>query len=370
MKLSRRSVAPFTALALFGVCAFNPVLADQPAVALDTVRESLLEATSRIHSLRFTYRGEDAYRNSEDFPLGTFPKRIVAASRPYYYFHETAHGSDALPWSDDIRRRRCVVMRDRVYDYWVNDRAFNETPQWSFEAPLPGSMPGEPVMLAVGIWPLTSRPAPRRGGHPIMLVDVAKDLAYVLSKQTEVIADRSCHVLTKEGVDQLWLDLDRGCSLIARDLYDLKTGRRFLRHELGDHREIEPGIWMPGYFRTLRYHHHAENADQQDDILSDLRFKIMGVSINDVPDSLFEFEETAGMLCLNRETEQGIAAVQTVSAGHHHLDHLVQWANRSCGFVYPTPPTSGNWWYPAIGLAIAGLAIEISRWWRVGHQDV
>lgn len=291
-------------------------------------RVELLEAQSRIKSIYFDYIGDDAYRRDVRFPPGTFLRRIVAAKSPCFFSHETAHGCDTTPWADDIRRRRCIVQDDRAYDIWVTNRSFAITQPWAADDPLPGSMPGEPVMLAIGIWPLTDRPSPRPVGQPVMLADVARDPGYRLREHLENVADHHCHVFEKEGVDRLWIDSKLGYSLIARDHYDLETGERFLRHELTGHQEIKPGIWMPSAFRVIRYHHQSSDPAARGEVLSDLCFRITECSVNDVADEFFNFKPQPGALCLNPGGKESVQPMQAVAGGVDHLDELVAWASR------------------------------------------
>jgi hypothetical protein len=291
-------------------------------------RSELLEAQSRIQSIYFDYVGEDAYRGDERFPPGTFLRRIVAAKSPCLFSHETAHGCSATPWADDIRRRRCIVQNDRAYDIWVTNRSFAVTQPLATEAPLPGSMPGEPVMLAVGIWPLVNRPAPRPGGQPMMLTDVAHDPEYRLLGQRESVAGDQCHVFVKEGMDWLWLSSNFGYSLIARDVHDPDTGVRVLRYELTGHQQIKPGIWMPSAFRIIRYHHLSRDVEARGEVLSDLRFRITECRVNDVDDAFFNFEPPPGSLYLNPGGRAAPRPPQSLPGGEDHLDDLVAWARR------------------------------------------
>lgn len=318
-------------------------------LSIDELKSALSREQVKIKSIYFDYRSDDAYVEDKAFPSGTYLRRIVAAKGPNLFSHETAHGSDQLPWEKDPRRRHCIVENNQVFDYWVTNRAYNKTPRWKPNAPLPGSMPGEPIIQDTGIWPLTARKAPTRDGHPIMLCDVAKSDKFSVRPELETVDGHECHVLENPSIDCLWLDVERGCALLARNLYGVKTGRLSTRLELSDYQEVKPGIWIPSVVRDIKYDHLADDPNKRNRVISDLSLHVTSIRVNDVPDSMFVFQPKPGSLWLNPPKEKSLSPLQTHPGGTDHLDALIAWAKA----ILPEqiPPT-----FPWLTWLMAGLA--------------
>lgn len=353
-------------LVIFGIAFSQPITEasdknsrlqnEVSQLSIDQLRSRILLSQQRIVSVYIEYLSRDAYAEERRFPTGTFLRRIVAAKNPCFFSHETAHGFDEMTWEDDIRRRLCCVDRDRVYDVWINNRTYNLTEPWAADAPLPGSMPGEPVMLVMALWPMNDRPAPRDQGHPIMLVDVARDTGYRLADQNEIVDGNEAYVLVKDGVDRLWIDVNRDCALLARERHDVKTGKLFLRYELTGHREVAEGIWLPNAFRILRY---RSNSDDLPLVVSDQRFDIAKLRVNDLDDSFFNYELPPGSLQLNPADESG-QPVQTVPGGVEHMENLVAWIERQGVANRPDWGTRFLWFIAIVSILSAGGV----GWWH------
>lgn len=338
----------FACWGVFDVFAQSP-----KALSTQRVQQALLETQSKIKSFCIDYRGDDMYAVKEGFPPELYLRRIVAAKAPNLWSHETAKGQDLLPWEKDIRRRHCIVENDRVSDNWVTNRAYNME-EWKPEAPLPGSMPGEAIIRYTGIWPLTGRPAPRRDGdHPIMLRDVAKSDKYKVRPELEEIEGRLCHALENPGIDTLWLDVERGCALMARNFYNVKTGVLQTRLEHTKHEEIKPGIWIPRWIRNIEYDYLAENPEQRNRVIIDINIHLTSVQINDVADSMFVFEPKPGALWLNPPKDKSLIPIQTEPGGLDHLDSLVAWGKPLLPTPDPAPVALSAWAIPfLLGLGI------------------
>jgi hypothetical protein len=352
-----------SAACLAWTCSTLLIAAPPAVLSSSELKVALSTAQGKITSVRFDYWTADPYSGDKAFPSGTYLRRIVSAKAPNLFSHETAHGSDQLPWEKDPRRRHCIVEDNRAFDIWVTNRAYNKTAVWKSDAPLPGSMPGEPIILCTGIWPLTARPAPKHHEHPIVLRDVAERDQFSVRPELEAVDGHWCHVLEEPAIDCLWLDVQRGCALLARNLHDLTTGALSERYELSGHREIKPDIWLPSKVRLIRYDYLATEPAQRERIISDYSMHISEACVNDVPDSTFVFRPEPGALWLNPPKEQSVIPIQTHPGGTDHLDELVAWAK-------PILPQRGpvfcSWqaWFAA-GVAGVGLFFVAGPFFRL-----
>jgi hypothetical protein len=174
----------------------------------------------------------------------------------------------------------------------------------------------------------------------------------------ELVDGRWCHVLENEGVERLWIDIEHGCALLARETDNGTPPVLMQRLEAGGHREVAPGVWLPSWLRNTQYKWRAlTEAGRKQKVLDALHL-IVEARANDVDDGLFEFRPLPGALDRSRAT----APVQTRPGGLDHLENLVAWARRH----RQVPPP--GWEFPAYlaGLPLLGLIAASELWlhWR------
>jgi hypothetical protein len=218
---------------------------------------------------------------------------------------------------------------------------------------LPGTLQSESFFLATGIWPLDGRSAPRLRGRPYVLRDVAKAEDYSLVRpRQERVDGRWCHVLESPGKDRLWLDTERGFVPLARELFVGKWRALGQRFELGGHREVAPGIWLPSWIHNLQADYEAPTEEGRRRKLIDSRFDILRARVGSVDDSIFIFRPRPGSL-----KTTGGEAIQAQPGGLDHLDDIVRWVEKhapaSRTSAHPAIPTSAVAFVPAILFIIA-----------------
>src|SRR5262249_33695398 len=109
----------------------------------------------------------------------------------------------------------------------------------------PGTLGSLDFFMNTGLWPLEQRPGPRYGQCPCALRELASDQTYsVVRPLQEEVDGHWCHVLERPGSDRLWIDVARGCCLMAREFCNPQDGCVAIRYDLGEHQEIEPGVWV------------------------------------------------------------------------------------------------------------------------------
>jgi hypothetical protein len=192
-----------------------------------------------------------------------------------------------------------------------------------------------------------------------MLREVATAPGYVVRPEQEWVDGRWCHVLSHPtGGDRLWLDVDRGCALLAREVDDPKNGALMQRYELRAHRETERGIWLPGLVRTIQYDTTATRDEARKRVVRDGEITFVETEVNKVDDQTFEYQPPPGALQLN----PGKEPTQASPGGLDHLDNLASWIRRHSAPPSPEPKT----WLGYFGIAPAILLIlvcEMRRRW-------
>lgn len=331
---------------------------DPPAATVDAagLRDALLAAQGRISSISIVYMSDDydpytiSELGKEASPEGMFLRRSVALKAPASILHMTAHGHKSLPWEDDPFQQRARIRDGHLYNEFPLNRSYYEAQVDLKAHGLPGSLPREFLFLATGIWPLSGVKPIRPDIEPYVLVEVAKSEAYCdVRPRQELIEGRWCHVLERPGRDRLWLDVERGCALMARETHASTTGRLAQRMELGGHREVSPGIWFPMWMTNIQYDHDASDPEKQRRIWKHARHDVLEVRINDVEDSAFAWEPPPGALRIM----DNAPAVQTKPGGLDHIEQMAQWIRK---YHRITPPGQSSMMLPA-AVALGALAL-------------
>jgi hypothetical protein len=324
---------------LFGLCLARPAPAgapDRPPAAeysAEGLRAGILEAQRSIKGLRVAYRSYDY--DPRRYPRGSYSHRIVAARSPGDLYHVSAHGHDRLDWRDDPFQQRATISGQHLYNEFYINRVFFDYDVRP-EDGLPGSLSSEFFFLATGIWPLEGLRPPRPDGRAFVLREVAASPDYsAVRPEQEMVGGRWCHVLEYPGYDRLWLDAGRGFALLARETHSVRTGALVQRVELGGHREVSRGIWMPRTMRNIQYDHNARTEEGRRRVYLDATHDVTEVEVNDQVDSrLFAFHPRPGSM----RTDPGKPLVQVRPGGLDHLDDLARLI-RGDG---PAPPVGGR----------------------------
>jgi hypothetical protein len=325
--MTRLELATITSLLLLAAAKGATALAVPPAAELDAprLREALLRAQQRIESFRVVYESDDY--DDDTTPAGYMLHRVVVCQAPNLLFHWTAHGHDKLAWEDDHGQQIARIRDGNVLNEYPVNRSYYEAQLDLKGDGLPGTLPHEFLFSTVGFWPFTTIKPPQLDGEPFVLVDVARSEQYdSVLPHLQQVEGRWCHVLERKGKDRLWLDVNRGCALMARETCAPTTGRLGQRIELGGHREVASGIWFPKWIRNIQYDHGASDSRRQMRVWKNARHDILEVTINEVDDSVFTWSPPTGALRIFDDAP----SVQTRAGGLEHLDHLTAWIMRNC----------------------------------------
>jgi hypothetical protein len=321
----------------------------------DEVRAELLDTQNRIVSFRVKYRAVSPMDSS----TGRYIVREVAVKRPCFCYHYGTHGSSHTSWKDDPGQQKAWVLANEYYNEFPLNRVYFHGQIQPSDA-LPGTLKTENWFQLTGCWPLSARQPPKAWNLVPMLGEVALSSAYcVVRHQIEQVDGHWCHVLECEGSgDALWLDVERGCCLMKREVTEPVHGKLFGRVELSQHVEAVPGVWLPRRLRSLAFSWPAGIQHVTGETLTE----VIELRVNDVPDEQFKFTPRPGSV--SSSVKGPHRATQTEPGGLDHLDDLVAWALRVYGRPKPIIRfhTSDMLLYLAVGLAfLAVIVLDIRR---------
>jgi len=323
----------------------------------DEVRQRLLDAHRRVRAWYIEYESPRELMKSGQEE--SYLRRVVAAKVPDLYFHWNAHGTLGLEWEDDPLQQRFIMGSSFVVADRPPQRSYIYM-TWAPEDPLPGTAPNEFLFVALGWWPFPKRPPPTLfDGAAAVLPAIASSADYRVRPDQELVGERWCHILEYPGRDKLWLDCDRGCAILVREMYGPNPGQLFQRIEASGHREVQPGIWVPATFRNMV----PGVRDPKDNQAVDSIINVLNVRLNeDVKDDLFEFEPLPGSIEL---TVDGVVN-QEAAGSEDYLNEVVDWIQRN-DLISIAP--AGNSIvgavveYSLLGVGTAALALIFSRRW-------
>jgi hypothetical protein len=179
-----------------------------------------------------------------------FVHREITMAAPAFYEHWSAHGTSLYRPGDDPFQQRLQIQDTVGLCEYVSNRAYFRLDVRPHEQ-LPGSAPQELFFFAVGWWPLSAFKAPEPlPGMAEVLKDVAASNKYILHPEQFPIGDRWCHVLEHPGTDRLWLDVERGCAILARERLDPVTHGVVQRIDVTSLFQVAAGLWAPRQFRN------------------------------------------------------------------------------------------------------------------------
>jgi hypothetical protein len=311
------------------------------------------------------------YEDVEAKQLGgpRFYHHCVAAVGPNHELYEYAsHGSPYCDWRNDPFQQRVIINGTSVVGEHPFARVFARS-ELATDAPLPGTAAQSPVFMVLGWWGLGKRPVPGPVGTPLTFQAIARSPGYKVGAVQECINGRWCHILEYSGHDRLWLDRERGCALVKREILDPATGFVLRRVTATGHFMVASGVWAPRSFKYELFGPPEKTARQgASQPYADFRMEVLSVKVNEeVPSNLFVFSPEAGSV----EQSGNGRFHQVAPGGSDYLDFLAKWAkDRSVGgaAAVPIEPTGNE---PALEyglISLCLLCLVISRRRRVQHR--
>lgn len=183
---------------------------------------------------------------------------------------------------------------------------------------LPGTLQGELLFAATGIWLFDDYDPPRPLGHEHMLVDMCRSNDWNVDSDFETIRGSHCQVLRhSQGNDSIWIDPAKGYCVTKRVLGPDERPTVVL--ELGGHREVGRGVWLPGW-------------------ISNRQFDVAGNVVMDAIATILSREVNTGFVAQVFEPSDGFVEMDYADAtrpirgfgdGRHHLDDMIGWIDRN-----------------------------------------
>jgi hypothetical protein len=149
----------------------------------------------------------------------------------------------------------------------------------------------------------TGIPEAKKSQGMFQLAELINNGTYDLEPMTEVVDGSTCLILAgnpsslvEPGVgigklsDRIWLDRDHGLVLRKREM--AADGKVAWRWTTSDLKEIEPGIWFPMSTRNEHFHRGAPDLGDKPAMVEAI--KVKSLTINKVPDSLFDMTPRQG----------------------------------------------------------------------------
>jgi len=325
----------------------------------EQVKAALLETANNLESLKVYYRSE--YYTDPKAPPKSYLYRKVLAKSPYYLNHTNSHPCDALSWENDPFIQQAYIQGTIGFNifpfrnnYFVMKYKSNDPP--------PGSLPGEFFFNATGIWPMNERKAPTWKEVPCALRDVAQNANYdQVHPVQEKIDGRWCHILCWPNNDILWLDMERGAALLAREIYHFETGVLMFRYELSDHQEAAPDLWIPKKLRNIQFDYAAQTEEGRNRRVIDGFFDVEEMEVNTLTEADFDFTPPPGALLTYDAREPNVKyPYQSVPGGEEMLDSIADWIRAMHPQKKVISKTDWGW---AVGLIVVPviLLFEIRR---------
>jgi hypothetical protein len=256
--------------------------------------ERLRDSYQRTEALDVTYEMSNVVDSAatpatagaarEDFYL----RRRVVFHRPDNLLIESAHGSSRADPSHDWHRTIHALSDRALIQYEPLHRVWKESTVDRSQA-LPSTLHGEFLFVALGLWPLDNRAAPRVNGAPYMVTDLVADPGYrVVHDRQRSVAGIWCHVVEKTGADVLSLRAQgEECFLMRRETYDSLHGALMQDIRLEGHRRLPSGIRIPGRIVNVQYDYRAPTPELRRRKVVHSEWKLIEVGAGVPPDRVF-----------------------------------------------------------------------------------
>ena len=151
---------------------------------------------------------------------------------------------------------------------------------------------------------------------------------YRVHSELELVDGSWCHVVEWNGKDKIWVDIAKGAVCKKRERWRRAGDKTILivRYESSDFRQVRDGLWVPFAAKRELFADATDPKEFWDRPISEDKFRVEEVRLNELTKADFDLEVPAGSLVLN--TDQ-----RTYRIGGKEGTVLSNLAESSRGFV-------------------------------------
>lgn len=266
----------------------------RPAPSIEAIRAGAAEACARIRSLSYTSETQGTTLNTARGDSQQL--RNAAAIKPFARYSEVIHLLPGLDWRDDTQWERTYLVPGKMDVVWVTKRLAQTSRKESGpdRNPKLTSTFNDYYLECSGWWPPgedAGVDGTWAGPPPQSLVAILARPELLVDPSLEVVDGRPCAVVrTADGLNALWLDIERNYCLVRRHL-SVPAERLHFAYENGAFREVAPGAWLPTELtRIVHRGPDGPGVIPEDDLLIFARAtrRVTELRVNEVTDNLFE----------------------------------------------------------------------------------
>jgi hypothetical protein len=248
--------------------------------------------------------------------------RIVAVSATGELYHLGAHFPPLYPWQADPHCQEFFIHQGRTCHRWPFNRIYVEGSIKPGEE-ISGSFSQDLLLAIVPRWPITDYrfPISRETRFMILPPEAVASPEYRLRSKLETIGGEPCAVFERDGIDRIWVAVEKGFCVVRRDILVPGSTQLLERILVERTSQVAPGLWLAKEFRCQFFAPKPGAMQPVVDRASEVR--IARCLLNeDVPDSTFVPRHAAGSL---RYDKAG-SFVQASPGGTDLLEKVVNFA--------------------------------------------
>jgi hypothetical protein len=351
--------------ALIGTGAVPDPQAGGPSTAREAIgsgalAKELIDQHDSLTALSFVYEQEPT--SAPGKPAGAYTRRLVAASRPGFFFRDNGHGHDRMRVSEDPYRKFLLVTPTEATILETLNRLLYES-HVQHSGPAPDNLRTDLIFRALCWWPFANWSPPEVHGRRWSMSSLLKGGAYRLRPQQEAVGSRLCYVLEVKDTDVIWVDRERPRCVLRRDVYNPATRSVQSRYEMADYRDAGDGIWLPGRLRNQQFDSNAHTPSLRARVVVDGTFLIHDIRVNGaVEPETFRLDPEPGTV--HRVVSHGEERFEPVRDGQaEHFQSILAWSRKNARWPAASArrPAARVWVFAALGMAAGGLVVALSR---------
>jgi hypothetical protein len=213
--------------------------------------------------------------------------KIMASASPGSFYHMSAHFPGRQPWQFDPFSQEVFIRDGKGFHVWPFNRKYSEHPM-KIGDPIPGPLGLDLLLLVMPKWLLTDYQVPTDplSRAPLIPLDMMRSAECHLLPGSELIEGERCVIFDRDGLDRIWIAVEKGMCVLRREIRDPRSRRLVQRIVAERVAEFAPRLWLPSRFRSQIFEANVKNAEPEIERQSVV--SIVRCEINEkVPESIF-----------------------------------------------------------------------------------